>query len=1207
MLKPIKNFLTYLQRNANSSNIFGLTTAPAATTMGPTGGVEEPVARLGETVVLETDELVVEDRDPLCDPLALDDECQDDEVVQHQDSANESGQLDDETAAAGNIIIVDVSTLKSRIALENGEYGDQLEKEAVQTISPSVDQCLLPEEHDEAEGSIYVLPLSDLSSNAESLDRSRDEDTNSAATADATTGSAAKAESAIVEESIKIPVDSSTDSVVEILPDNGDECVEDALLVEDTTPSLIVTENESFTTVESSMEIDEEEVIDGTEEIPNIQHEDPRDGDEHPRTGEGAEVVQANVPKTGAAQCVNSDMAQTVNRDGALVVQGTTVVDTLPTTTSAGEEEEASDGSDSGLGLEPVSSSHPIAVLDVDLLPPIKSSLKRRSEPIDAEEQGGDVAKFEEKGEGATSQKRAKKGICFDGVTVYYFPRMQGFGCVPSQGGCTLGMESQHVHSRRLTLAEHAAEQRKVHRQQLQELNQRSSSSEDSSSDEEPSESGSEAESESYGFLQPVSARQRRALLKAAGVRRIDPSEKDECREIRTSREVCGCTCRGFCNPNTCACSLAGIKCQVDRPSFPCGCTHDSCHNTAGRVEFNPNRVRSHFMHTIMRLSLEDKANEMRQTMQQQTVATRPPTGLANGSCANEGTVTAPAPKLLLTVDAAASTNSSSSGYLGSASEKNWSSGPVRLPPTTMTIYDGAATAGAGSLHASEHAHALQQLPHQQQLQLQPQQHHLHHPQPTMLYPNDPAVGLAHINSSAHMVPLQSPYHQHPLTHHLSSGQGPSSYQDYYRDYYIGTTSMGMSHLAATPPPLHYYGGYVGPGHNSIDPYQAHQQQMHHQLHQQQQQHVAASMAIGQQHLAINDSSALLHHQPLHHGNMLSTGHDRHASSYEINGIDSTLQSNSSVVSIHANVTSPATNSSEGPPTDQASIVKQPTVCDSYEVSQVEENEDLKSTLISPPDGSAPENVLSERSTQSEGDSSVSIPNCKNPSDTTFFDLTTPNAGNAERLEAINGMLECTRHTASMVQRASLAMTVAAEEDSELRDFCHSPQMPLESVSDDPAESTKPWDQTEHLSSDDEHASCPEALEVPNGTSEQHENEDQKLDGDVAAEYLNGSGLASTKDAQPDRQETGYQHSNNSSDGTSVVTEPSSILVETNTPERPSVKSSPVVAVSADELVPVQETVTVANVCDSVEATVDPNENLSEIIKNSIVETAVSH
>lgn len=146
------------------------------------------------------------------------------------------------------------------------------------------------------------------------------------------------------------------------------------------------------------------------------------------------------------------------------------------------------------------------------------------------------------------------------------------------------------------------------------DLNESSSSSDESKSDDEISENSlSEGDNEAYGFLQPVTTRQRRALLKAAGVRKIDTVEKDECRELRTSREVCGCTCRGYCDPETCECSQAGIKCQVDRlkpHEFPCGCTRDGCDNVNGRIEFNPARVKTHFIHTIMRLELE-KRHEM--------------------------------------------------------------------------------------------------------------------------------------------------------------------------------------------------------------------------------------------------------------------------------------------------------------------------------------------------------------------------------------------------------------------------------------------------------------------------------------------------------------------------------------------------------------------------------------------------------------------
>lgn len=216
---------------------------------------------------------------------------------------------------------------------------------------------------------------------------------------------------------------------------------------------------------------------------------------------------------------------------------------------------------------------------------------------------------------------KKRKGITFDSVTVFYFPRAQGFTCVPSQGGSTLGMGAQHSHVKKFSLDQHAVEQRRIHRQLLQQLRSErnvtsgtvGSSSDESDSEDEPSDaSESEMDLDNYYFLQPVPTRQRRALLRAAGVRKIDSLEKDECRDIRSSREFCGCGCKGYCDPDTCSCSQAGIKCQVDRLNFPCGCSRDNCGNSSGRIEFNPVRVRTHFIHTLMRLELEKEKEEMK-------------------------------------------------------------------------------------------------------------------------------------------------------------------------------------------------------------------------------------------------------------------------------------------------------------------------------------------------------------------------------------------------------------------------------------------------------------------------------------------------------------------------------------------------------------------------------------------------------------------
>lgn len=293
------------------------------------------------------------------------------------------------------------------------------------------------------------------------------------------------------------------------------------------------------------------------------------------------------------------------------------------------EPHDRSDGSDSGLGelLEARPEDVNTAVVGLDgsdsetfEIP--STSLEQSAKAIDAildEAQlprKGNLKRKHSTDDACETSCKKKRGISFDSVTVYYFPRAQGFTCVPSQGGSTLGMTSQHTHLRKFSISEHASEQRRIHRQLLQQLRSEKhvpngnpvSSSDDSDSEEEPSDtSETELDLDNYNFLQPVPTRQRRLMLRAAGVRKIDSVEKDECRDIRTSREFCGCGCKNYCDPDTCSCSQAGIKCQVDRLNFPCGCSREYCGNSSGRIEFNPVRVRTHFIHTLMRLELEKK------------------------------------------------------------------------------------------------------------------------------------------------------------------------------------------------------------------------------------------------------------------------------------------------------------------------------------------------------------------------------------------------------------------------------------------------------------------------------------------------------------------------------------------------------------------------------------------------------------------------
>ena len=117
-----------------------------------------------------------------------------------------------------------------------------------------------------------------------------------------------------------------------------------------------------------------------------------------------------------------------------------------------------------------------------------------------------------------------------------------------------------------------------------------------------------------YYFVQPIATRQRRNLLRQAGLMKIDTTEKQELNLIRRSREICGCSCTrelGGCQPLTCECYSNGIACQVDRLTFPCPCATMPCLNPLGRLEFNQNRVRNHFFQTITRLKAEKQQEEL--------------------------------------------------------------------------------------------------------------------------------------------------------------------------------------------------------------------------------------------------------------------------------------------------------------------------------------------------------------------------------------------------------------------------------------------------------------------------------------------------------------------------------------------------------------------------------------------------------------------
>jgi len=189
-------------------------------------------------------------------------------------------------------------------------------------------------------------------------------------------------------------------------------------------------------------------------------------------------------------------------------------------------------------------------------------------------------------------------------------------------------MSEKHVHEEKYPL-KHYRKLRKLVRRKKADVEESAENSfsieaiNDISQDEIIQTDSEEDDTETDGFfLQPVPLRLRRSLLKLSGVRKFDATEKDECKELRGSREECGCSCTITCLPETCLCAINGIQCQVDRFSFPCGCTKKSCGNPSGRVEFNPIKVRKHYRHTMNRLLDEEQQDSQTYKVNAQTEET---------------------------------------------------------------------------------------------------------------------------------------------------------------------------------------------------------------------------------------------------------------------------------------------------------------------------------------------------------------------------------------------------------------------------------------------------------------------------------------------------------------------------------------------------------------------------------------------------------
>jgi hypothetical protein len=82
-------------------------------------------------------------------------------------------------------------------------------------------------------------------------------------------------------------------------------------------------------------------------------------------------------------------------------------------------------------------------------------------------------------------------------------------------------------------------------------------------------------------------------------------THNDDLSQIKVSRQVCGCVCKGVCGQNdSCSCFANGINCQIDRWNYPCSCSQKRCKNPFGLKKFNLKSVMEHSKSVLSKKSI---------------------------------------------------------------------------------------------------------------------------------------------------------------------------------------------------------------------------------------------------------------------------------------------------------------------------------------------------------------------------------------------------------------------------------------------------------------------------------------------------------------------------------------------------------------------------------------------------------------------------
>lgn len=226
-----------------------------------------------------------------------------------------------------------------------------------------------------------------------------------------------------------------------------------------------------------------------------------------------------------------------------------------------------------------------------------------------------------------------KKEVRFNSVHLYYFDRTQGFAqCIPSDeitnknNSITLGMSFKHSHTLEFNqIEDYLKFKRKNHLEKLDEekekilldlnvelLSESDFFDLDSDLDDESRKiieiTSNKEQFENINIDLPINMDlfcpilnpiERRDKLTECGVIEIDESESKEIKQIKKSREICGCKCTQLgvqCGTNElCTCFSNGIGCQLDKTKFPCDCTVRKCKNPFGLKRFDQKSVLKHY------------------------------------------------------------------------------------------------------------------------------------------------------------------------------------------------------------------------------------------------------------------------------------------------------------------------------------------------------------------------------------------------------------------------------------------------------------------------------------------------------------------------------------------------------------------------------------------------------------------------------------